>query len=93
MSYKRINIRFNLDIEDERNAWELLHSNSCGPINKEVIDSINTAHKLHSTLEALLRKVISEELRSISIHTPFEPDTDSASAENESNIMDFLESF
>lgn len=57
MSYKRISIRFNLDIEDERNAWELLHSNSCGPINKKVIDSINTAHKL-STLEALLRKVI-----------------------------------
>ena len=54
MSYKRISIRFNLDIEDERNAWELLHSSSCGPINKEVIDSINTAHKL-STLEALLR--------------------------------------
>ena len=46
MSYKRISIRFNLNIEDERNAWELLHSNSCGPINKEVIDSINTAHKL-----------------------------------------------
>ena len=92
MSYKRISIRFNLDIEDERNAWELLHSNSCGPINKKVIDSINTAHKL-STLEALLRKAISEELRSISIHTPFEPDTDSAFAENESDIMDFLESF
>lgn len=81
-----------LDIEDERNAWELLHSSSCGPINKEVIDSINTAHKL-STLEALLRKVISEELRNISLHIPFEPDTDSASDENESSIMDFLESF
>ena len=92
MSYKRISIRFNLDIEDERNAWELLHSSSCGPINKEVIDSINTAHKL-STLEALLRKVISEELRNISLHIPFEPDTDSASDENESSIMDFLESF
>lgn len=84
MSYKRISIRFNLDIEDERNAWELLHSSSCGPINKEVIDSINTAHKL-STLEALLRKVISEELRNISLHIPFEPDTDSASDENESS--------
>ena len=90
MSYKRISIRFNLDIEDERNAWELLHSSSCGPINKEVIDSINTAHKL-STLEALLRKVISEELRNISLRIPF--DTDSASDENESSIMDFLESF
>ena len=87
MSYKRISIRFNLDIEDERNAWELLHSSNCGPINKEVIDSINTAHKL-STLEALLRKVISEELRNISLHIPFEPDTDSASDENESSIMD-----
>lgn len=61
-------------------------------VNKEVIDSINTAHKL-STLEALLRKVISEELRNISLHIPFEPDTDSASDENESSIMDFLESF
>ena len=70
----------------------VLHSSSCGPINKEVIDSINTAHKL-STLDALLRKVISEELRNISLHIPFEPDTDSASDEYESSIMDFLESF
>ena len=31
MSYKRISIRFNLDIEDERNAWELLHA----PTKKE----------------------------------------------------------
>lgn len=68
MSYKRISIRFNLDIEDERNAWELLHSSSCGPINKEVIDSINTAHKL-STLEALLRKVISEDF--VIFHSTF----------------------
>ena len=72
------------------NKW--LESRFISMINKEVIDSINTAHKL-STLEALLRKVISEELRNISLHIPFEPDTDSASDENESSIMDFLESF
>lgn len=91
MSFKRISIRFNMDIEDEKNAWDLLHSNSCGPINKEVIDSINTAHKL-STLEALMRKVISEELRKASFAVPFESE-DSESAENENNIMDFLDNF
>ena len=91
MSFKRISIRFNMDIEDEKNAWDLLHSNSCGPINKEVIDSINTAHKL-STLEALMRKVISEELRKALFSVPFESE-DSESAENENNIMDFLDNF
>ena len=92
MSYKRISIRFNMDIEDERNAWNLLHSNSCGPINKEVIDSINTAHKL-STIEALMRKVISEELGKASFSVPPEPEWNPEVAENENNIMDFLENF
>lgn len=92
MSYKRISIRFNMDIEDERNAWNLLHSNSCGPINKEVIDSINTAHKL-STIEALMRKVISEELGKASFSIPPEPESNPEVAENENNIMDFLENF
>lgn len=91
MSFKRISIRFNMDIKDEKNAWDLLHSNSCGPINKEVIDSINTAHKL-SILEALMRKVISEELRKASFSVPFESE-DSESAENENNIMNFLDNF
>ena len=92
MSYKRISIRFNMDIEDERNAWNLLHSNSCGPINKEVIDSINTAHKL-STIEALMRKAISEELGKASFSVPPEPEWNPEVAENENNIMDFLENF
>jgi hypothetical protein len=80
-----------MDIEDERKAWDLLHSNSCGPINKEVIDSINTAHKL-STIEALMRKVVSEELCKASIHVPVEPEIDSESAENANSILDFLDS-
>ena len=81
-----------MDIEDERNAWNLLHSNSCGPINKEVIDSINTAHKL-STIEALMRKVISEELGKASFSVSPEPEWNPEVAENENNIMDFLENF
>lgn len=90
MSFKRISIRFNLDIEDERKAWDLLHSNNCGPINKEVIDSINTAHKL-STLEALMRKVIAEELQTVSINTNVEQTADTQSAENENYVLEFLD--
>ena len=77
MSYKRISIRFNLDIEDERNAWELLHSNSCGPINKEVIDSKDLRSPSVSLKDINLRinrqfkKDIETELVLQRYHSPF----------------------
>ena len=64
MSYKRFSLRFNMDDADERRAWELLHSGDIAVINTEVIKRINDAER-YKHLEWILRKVVSEELRSM----------------------------
>ena len=37
MSYKRISVRFNMDVDAERKAWEIIHEKGNGLVGKEVI--------------------------------------------------------
>ena len=62
MSYKRISVRFNMDADAERKAWEIIHEKGSGFVGKEVISAINTSSEL-SGLEKMIRKVVSEELK------------------------------
>ena len=92
MSYKRISVRFNMDVDAERKAWESIHEKGNGFVGKEVINAINTSNEL-SSLEKMIRKVVSEELKKVAL-IPFEqavPDPETEEAEN--NILDFLENF
>ena len=92
MSYKRISVRFNMDVDAERKAWEIIHEKGNGLVGKEVINAINTSNEL-SSLEKMIRKVVSEELKKVTM-IPFEqavPDPETEEAEN--NILDFLENF
>ena len=92
MSYKRISVRFNMDVDAERKAWEIIHEKGNGFVSKEVINAINTSNEL-SSLEKMIRKVVSEELKKVTM-IPFEqavPDPETEEAEN--NILDFLENF
>lgn len=90
MSYKRISVRFNMDVDAERKAWELLHQNGGGLVSKEIINAINTSYEL-SCMENLIRKVVSEELKKVSF-TPLEPVIPNPETEEaENNILDFLE--
>ena len=92
MSYKRISVRFNMDVDAERKAWEIIHEKGNGFVVKEVINAINTSNEL-SSLEKMIRKVVSEELKKVTL-IPFEQavsDTETEEAEN--NILDFLENF
>lgn len=50
MSYKRISVRFNMDVDAERKAWEIIHEKGSGFVGKEVINAINTSSEL-SNLE------------------------------------------
>ena len=36
MSYKRISVRFNMDVDAERKAWETIHEKGNGLVGKEI---------------------------------------------------------
>ena len=92
MSYKRISVRFNMDVDAERKAWEIIHEKGNGFVGKEVINAINTSDGL-SSLEKMIRKVVSEELKKATL-IPFEQAVhDPETEEAENNILDFLENF
>ena len=92
MSYKRISVRFNMDVDAERKAWEIIHEKGNGIVSKEIINAINTSNEL-SSLEKMIRKVVSEELKKATL-IPFEQAVhDPETEEAENNILDFLENF
>ena len=92
MSYKRISVRFNMDVDAERKAWEIIHEKGNGLVGKEVINAINTSSEL-SNLEKMIRKVVSEELKK-AMFIPSEPAVRSSDTEeSENEILDFLETF
>lgn len=92
MSYKRISVRFNMDVDAERKAWEIIHEKGSGFVGKEVISAINTSREL-SGLEKMIRKVVSEELKQ-ALFIPFVPAArNPETEESENEILDFLETF
>ena len=93
MSSKRISIRFNMDDEEERKAWELLHSSGVTLISKEIIKRINDAEK-YKNLEEIIRKAVAEELRSLPLMFSLEQEQSTKQdEESEKDIFDFLDSF
>ena len=61
MNTKRFSLRFNLDREDDRRAWEALHRMDTRSINQEIIARIN-AKEQTDVLKELIRQTVSEEL-------------------------------
>ena len=61
MKVKRLSLRFNLDREDDRRAWEALHRMDARSINQEIIARIN-AKEQTDVLKELIRQTVSEEL-------------------------------
>lgn len=59
MSVKRMSLRFNLDNESDRRAWEHLQSFS-GSRNKAAIDAINAFFEQADTISNLIRETIRE---------------------------------
>jgi len=59
MSIKRISLRFNLDNESDRKAWEHLQSVPDSK-NKVVIDALNASSRQANSLADLIRQTIRE---------------------------------
>lgn len=57
MKVKRLSLRFNLDREDDRRAWEALHRMDARSINQEIIARIN-AKEQTDVLKELIRQTV-----------------------------------
>ena len=88
---KRFSLRFNLDNEAERKAWEHLQSVTDSK-NKAIISAINAYFENNGNLEKVIRETIRECLKDISIVK-----TEAAPAEeiseDENSLMDSLDMF
>ena len=92
MSYKRISVRFNMDVDAERKAWEIIHEKRNGLVGKEVISAINTSSEL-SGLEKMIIKVVSEELKKAKLNNHEPAARNPETEESETEILEFLETF
>ena len=90
MKAKRISLRFNLDNEADRRAWEALHRLDARSINGEIIARINTKEQA-DVLKDLIRQVMSEELAKRGA-VQVAPQAEN-SEEEIAGVFDFLDSF
>lgn len=93
MKLKRFSLRFNLDRENDRRAWEALHRMDARSINQEIIARIN-AKEQTDVLKELIRQTVSEELERTAKNSRDRPAAQAeASAEDLNTVFDFLNSF
>ena len=88
---KRFSLRFNLDTEAERKAWEHLQS-APNSKNKTIISAINAYFETDGNIEKVIRETIRECLKDISVVKVAEEPTEGIS-EDENTLMDSLDLF
>ena len=89
---KRFSLRFNLDNEADRKAWEHLQS-APDSKNKAIISAINAYFETDGNLEKVIRETIRECLKDISVaQTVAEAPTEEIS-KDENTLMDSLDMF
>ena len=88
---KRFSLRFNLDNEAERNAWEHLQS-VLDSKNKTIISAINAYFETDGNIEKVIRETIRECLKDVPIIKAVEEPIEEIS-EDENTLMDSLDLF
>lgn len=92
MSIKRMSLRFNLDNEADRKAWEYLR-NVMDSKNKAVIAAINQFYEPHTEITETIKETIRECLRNLSvIQTELTQPTETLS-EEENLLLDSIDDF
>ena len=89
---KRCSLRFNLDNEAERKAWEHLQS-APDSKNKAIISAINAYFEQDGNLEKVIRETIRECLKDISIVQMAAEEPTEEISEDENTLLDSLEMF
>ena len=88
---KRFSLRFNLDNEAERKAWEHLQS-ALDSKNKTIISAINAYFETDGNIEKVIRETIRECLKDVPIIKAVEEPIEEIS-EDENTLMDSLDLF
>lgn len=92
MSIKRMSLRFNLDNEADRSAWEHL-KNITDSKNKTVIAAVNQFYEPHAKIAEIIKETIRECLKNFSvIKTETEQPTELLT-EDENLLLDSLDDF
>ena len=94
MSIKRMSLRFNLDNESDRRAWEHLQSFP-GSRNKAAIDAVNAFFEQADTISNLIRETIRECL-SAGTFVPADIPSQEAKpeiSEDEEALLDAMDAF
>ena len=89
---KRFSLRFNLDNEAERKAWEHLQSVT-GSKNKAIISAINAYFETDGNLEKVIRETIRVCLKDISVAQAVADKPTEEISEDENTLMDSLDMF
>ncbi|WP_370864181.1 hypothetical protein [Ruthenibacterium lactatiformans] len=92
MSIKRMSLRFNLNNEADRKAWEYL-KNVTDSKNKAAITAINQFYEPHTEITEVIRKTIRECLQNLSVIEMESAQPTEALSEEENELMDFLDMF
>ena len=94
MSIKRMSLRFNLDNESDRMAWEHLQSIPDSK-NKAVIDALNVSFEQENSIRELIRQTIRECL-SAGTFVPADISSQveiSEVSEDEAALLDVMDAF
>lgn len=92
MKLKRMSLRFNLENESDRRAWEHLQGLS-GSRNKAVISAINRYFEQENNLAETIRETIMECLQDVSVVQTQAESTTERLSEEENELMDSLDMF
>ena len=92
MNIKRMSLRFNLDNEAERKAWEYL-KNATDSKNKAVITAINQFYEPHTEVTEVIRNTIRECLQNLSVIQTESAQPTETLSEEENELMDSLDMF
>ena len=94
MNVKRMSLRFNLENESDRKAWEHLQSIPDSK-NKAVIDALNTSSQQENSIRELIRQTIRECLSAgtfVPVDIPFQT-TEATVSEDEAALLDAMDAF
>ena len=92
MSIKRMSLRFNLNNEADRKAWEHL-KNTADSKNKAVITAINQFYEPNTEITEVIQKTIRECLQNLSVIQMESTQPTEALSEEENELMDSLDMF
>ena len=89
---KRFSLRFNLDNEADRKAWEHLQPVTDSK-NKTIISAINAYFETDGRVETIIRETIRACLKDISVVQAATEEPTEEISEDENTLMDSLEMF